>query len=431
MKLIIHRGTHEIGGSLVEVTSANTRIVLDVGLPLVDSQRQRFDRRVLHGKTAETLITEQVIPGVDGLFGPGNKVDAILLSHCHLDHVGLLRFASPDIPVWMSRGTGKMMNASAIFGGQYELTPTRVGTLMDRRPVQIGDFQITPYAVDHSCFGSVALLIDDGRHRLLYSGDLRFHGRKPGMLKSLIADAGPLNIDALIMEGTHFGTPRGRKKTEYELETEIAEHISGAPGLVLAAFSPIDVDRLVTYLKATMQTERTFVADGYAAYIMHLVKSEIPIPDPVNTKAVRIFCNEAFRRRKIKKLDQLFQPNSIELDEVLTEPSRYVMAFRPNMVELDFGGKLPGRVRCLYSYWKGYLEELDWKDLQQQITDVDGDIIAAHTSGHIFVDDLVRFVNSINPGTVIPIHTFEPNSFKDHFENVVTLEDGEEYLLDL
>jgi len=401
--------------------------MLDVGLQLVDDRRRRFDRRQLDGKTVEELVEEKLVPGVEGLFSPRGKVDAVLISHCHLDHVGLLEYSNPEISVWMSTGTSKMMNASSVFGGQYRLQRERQRTLKDRQPVQIGELTVTPFVVDHSCFGSMALLVDDGKQRLLYSGDLRFHGRKPGMLKSLIADVGPLAIDAMVMEGTHFGSPRGKRKTEYELESEIAGHISSAPSLVLAAFSPIDVDRLITYLKATMQTDRTFVVDAYAAYVMHMVKSEIPIPDPVNTEAVRIYFNAAFKRKKIAKLEELFQSNSIELTEVRQAPDQFVMAFRPNMVDLDFDGNLPGQARCLYSYWKGYLEENDWKQLQQQISAAGGDFVPAHTSGHIFVDDLVKFVSSINPKRVIPVHTFEPEAFKDHFDNVVILEDGESF----
>jgi ribonuclease J len=36
MNIVVHRGTHEIGGSCVEVSTAKTRIVVDFGLPLVD-----------------------------------------------------------------------------------------------------------------------------------------------------------------------------------------------------------------------------------------------------------------------------------------------------------------------------------------------------------------------------------------------------------
>ena len=43
LNLIIHRGTHEIGGSCVELATKNTRILIDIGLPLVDEEGQGFN----------------------------------------------------------------------------------------------------------------------------------------------------------------------------------------------------------------------------------------------------------------------------------------------------------------------------------------------------------------------------------------------------
>ena len=34
MKLIVHRGAHEIGGNCVEVSQNDSTIILDIGLPL-------------------------------------------------------------------------------------------------------------------------------------------------------------------------------------------------------------------------------------------------------------------------------------------------------------------------------------------------------------------------------------------------------------
>lgn len=100
------------------------------------------------------------------------------------------------------------------------------------------------------------------------------------------------------------------------------------------------------------------------------------------------------------------------------------MVFRPSMTDLDFAAKLPARCRCLYGHWKGYLSKPDWVELQQQIAQVGGDFMPAHVSGHIYIDDLIKFVRCVNARTVIPIHSFEPQMFREHFANVQVLSDG-------
>ena len=107
MKIIIHRGTHEIGGTCIEVISGQTRLILDVGLPLVNADRKPFDSKVIKGKTIEDLIAQKIAPNVPGLFTDGEAPDAILLSHSHLDHSGLLHLTRSEIPIYATSGASK------------------------------------------------------------------------------------------------------------------------------------------------------------------------------------------------------------------------------------------------------------------------------------------------------------------------------------
>ncbi len=94
MNLTIHRGTNEIGGSCVEISTANTRLLIDVGLPL--------DSNV---KTIDEL--NPFLPKIDG------KIDAVFISHYHQDHHGLLAGIDPSIPVYVSAGTEKMFGINS------------------------------------------------------------------------------------------------------------------------------------------------------------------------------------------------------------------------------------------------------------------------------------------------------------------------------
>jgi ribonuclease J len=74
------------------------------------------------------------------------------------------------------------------------------GLLVDRQPLELGPFKVTPFPVDHSAFDAYAVLVEAGGQRLFYSGDLRAHGRKAGVFERLLAE--PPTVDSLLLEGT-------------------------------------------------------------------------------------------------------------------------------------------------------------------------------------------------------------------------------------
>lgn len=429
MKLTIHRGTHEIGGNCLEIASNSGRIILDIGLPLFNEDREPHDTGALRRQTPKELRQSGVLPSVPGLFDDGPTVDAILLSHAHEDHTGLLRHSRADIPIYASVGTSKMMLAGAKFAGQPALPRERHRELASGQPVQIGNFTVTPFSVDHSIYGSQAFLIEAEGKTVLYSGDLRLHGRKPGMHRTLIEAVRDRSIDVLLMEGTHISHPDHRGPSEYDLEDQIADHIRSATGLVLASFSPQHVDRLVGFLRATKKTGRTFVADAYTAFVMHLIASETPVPRPESTERVKVFFprfyEESYRRKKLEGFVSLMSPARMGMEEIRSNPSRYVMLFRPSMLESDFGGILPSGTRCLYSRWTGYLDRLDWQPVRVALTEAAGDLIEVHTSGHIHFEGIRELVAQLSTKLVIPVHTFEPERFQSIAAKLRVLKDGE------
>ena len=114
MKATIHRGTHEIGGTLIELKSDKSRILLDAGYPLFLNGNPIDDN--LAKQPHEELLRLGVLPSIDGLYSwDSPSFDGIVISHAHLDHYGLLKYVHPDIPVYLSAGTQKLIEVSQLF----------------------------------------------------------------------------------------------------------------------------------------------------------------------------------------------------------------------------------------------------------------------------------------------------------------------------
>jgi len=163
MYITIHRGSHQIGGSCIELSTENTRILLDIGkaLPSLDET---------------TPVEIELLPGVKAIIDK-KVVDAVLISHSHGDRVGLIGQVNSKIPVYIGKAALHIYNTTALFtGGNALANPT---IFFDSgHPLIIGDFTVTPYLVDHSGYDAYGFVIEAGAKSVVYTGDFRDHGKR-------------------------------------------------------------------------------------------------------------------------------------------------------------------------------------------------------------------------------------------------------------
>jgi len=165
-----------------------TRIVVDVGMPLVTPSRSPFEWRRYKGLSQEQLVEQRILPAVDGLYNHQKpSVSAVILSHAHQDHYGFVRFLHPAIHLYMSLGTRSLVEVSNIFLGTG-VNLDQVETFVMWQPFRVGEFAVTPYLMDHSAPDAAAFLIEADGQRLFYTGDFRGHGRKRVLLERLLAN---------------------------------------------------------------------------------------------------------------------------------------------------------------------------------------------------------------------------------------------------
>ena len=87
MHIKIYRGTHQIGGCIVGVSTRQTRILIDMGKQLPDTKGNM---------PAENLSID-------------DSYYAVVFTHYHNDHVGLLEYIAKNIPLYIGQAAKEIL----------------------------------------------------------------------------------------------------------------------------------------------------------------------------------------------------------------------------------------------------------------------------------------------------------------------------------
>jgi ribonuclease J len=411
----IHRGQHEIGGMCIEVAADDgTRVLLDLGMPLTAPDGGDFPWGTPQRPTAE-LLAEGILRDVPGVF-PGDPtapgVAAIILSHSHLDHFGLAHHAHPAIPVYGSAGTIAILDVGRVFFPDAAL-PADLRCLPANETLRFGQLSVTAIPVDHAAPDSRALLCAADGQRLLYTGDLRAHGRTGFRFETMLKDERLHGVDWLLVEGTTLGSSGGTHglRSEAEVEEALVELARGeVEKLVAVAASGQNLDRLVSCFRAARRSDRLLVIDAYQAYVlMQLAPLSKNIPQ-VGWDGVRVsFAPHQVQRLKAAGLMDLAREMSskgrVSSDELAEDPGRYLLCMRASYGVTKLLGKVGAEhVTLVWSMWSGYWRR-DSSPLRRW---AEGHGIAAefvHSGGHAWPEDLRRLEDSLDAKRTVRVHT--------------------------
>ena len=415
MKAKIYRGAKEIGGTCLELTSDNGKILwIDLGAPL-----------------------DKKNPNVDYA---KNKVDALLISHPHQDHFGLMEEVGTDIPIYIGQLSLDLINATRIF---RDISPLKgnYNIIQAWKSFTVANtFKIIPYLTDHSTPEAFAFLIEADGKRVFYSGDFRATGRKSKVYDRMI-DKPPANIDLLFMEGTMMERTNHLYETEKSVEEAMLKIIKAQKNVSFVISSAQNIDRFVSLYRACKRANKYVVVDVYNAWVLDMARKQSDGIPGIEWKEVKVYDKESqLAKLKDNSFDEF--KSRVEKNKVgnliFKKPSDFVYFLRcPNK---HFVNRLKphGTMNVIYSQWVGYLKVEFKTDYTEEYNNLKNDSNIAfeviHTSGHATVPDLLTFAKAINPKKIVPIHTGFPETFKREFEkdgftNINLWEDGKAFLL--
>jgi len=310
VRIDFYGGVDEIGGNKILLGSNSTSIFLDFGMSFKKANDYFSEfLQPRKGNGIMDFVEMGLLPNINGIYRDdylrhsglnsteNRSVDGVLLSHAHMDHSAYIHHLRHDIPLFMTKDSQLILkvleDTSAVsFGETLEYKKTfhliekksldgfkrlsgndakleRVVNIVEPyKNFEIGNFTIRSAPVDHSLPGASAFIIENNDETIVYTGDLRFHGRKPEITNKFVKEAKKSNPNIMISEGTRIDNPS--TETEEDIEVNAKNLISDFKGLVIVNFPVRDLDRLLTFYKVAKDTDRTLVVNLKQAYMLKL-----------------------------------------------------------------------------------------------------------------------------------------------------------------
>ena len=391
MNIIIHRGTHQIGGSAIEISTASTRIILDFGNEL--SLDEKY--------TPINLDIEGVTKGLPDCNG-------IVISHYHMDHLGQLTSALPEIPLYM----GELSKEVAMISAEYQdknlyLRLLGANTFRGGEAFTIGDIRIRPLVIDHSAVDSYMFVIEAEGKRVLYTGDFRMHGLRHHILDQLV-NTYIGEVDVLITEGTSLSRDADKYISEAAVLDDISSYIQDGK-YVFVMCSSTNIDRIMGIWQ-NMPTDKVLICDAYQKRILDTVINNV------------YYESSLYRRHDSPLVLNKGSYPKYYMDHGFVSLVRGTENFISQIKEFP-----KDDVRIIYSMWTGYIEEnLALKTLLETYP-----TYICHASGHVSKDDLIKFIELVNPDAIIPVHTDNPERLEElvPHRNVYIVNDNEPFII--
>ncbi|MFX0028398.1 MAG: MBL fold metallo-hydrolase [Candidatus Hermodarchaeota archaeon] len=503
--ITVYDGAKTIGGNKIYINEKEKGLFLDFGMNFkkyslyfqeyLSSRGNRgiFDLIHLNLIPKLNIYRRDLIPSdLDISKFPKLTINAILLSHAHMDHFGNIGLLNSRYPIVLSPSTlailkGLLDCSKAMLGSDvayYSLKKQKTdGRILEtERNRDIGrnfictekisgefedyieervkkrttlekgnieylkesplDFEITPFEIDHSIFGSTAYLVS-GETTIAYTGDFRLHGEKGEYSEKFVNQA--KNASVLIIEGT-----RTAKEDISESEEIVFENCRRtaevAKGLIIADFSARNFERLETFQKIAIKLGRSLVIPSKDAYLLNALEKA----DGINRiKDLYIYNDLKSIKRNWETILLNDQPyiQTIDPKEISRDPENFIICFSyldmKNLLDIN-----PPTGTYIYSSSEAFEEESEFdfvrlnnwlnyfnfkiygfKIIEEKGKEKPIFTKGFHASGHASKKDLIWAIDTIDPEIIIPVHTDNPEWFKETYENAVMLEDGQTHKL--
>jgi len=413
LKIIPLGGLGEIGLNMMVIEYDDVIFIIDAGL--------MFPEEYMLG-------VDIVIPAMDYLLENRDKIQGIIITHAHEDHIGALPYLLKQIrlPVY---GTGFTLRII-----RNKLIEFKLNKYIDLNLVNPGEtLSIEPFVIEfirvsHSTIDGVGLAIKTPEGVIVHTGDFRISHNADKMRDTDISSFsrfGERGVLALLSDSTNVEIG-GYTMSEHEVAENLEKLIDAAKGRVIVALFASNVFRIQQVIDIAVKNKRKVIFNGRSMEQIVAVAMELGhIKCPDNT---------------ILGIKQIGKCSDEQVALITTgsqgEPMSALVRMASGMhkqIKIKKGDQvilsskhIPGNEKAIASIIN--------KLYRRGADVVYSKIAQIHTSGHAHKEELKLMLSLIKPKYFIPIHgeyrhlvmharLAEKQGLKK--QNVIVAEDGD------
>ena len=384
---------------------------------------------------AEHLGVDLILPDWRWLVSRRDDIEAVFLTHGHLDHIGALPYLMRDIgravPVYGTRLT--LAFVASILREWPDLPQADLREIVPGSTVEHDPFTVEVVQVSHSIPDGCAFAFTTPHGTIVHTGDIKLDQTPIDGLPTDLAHfarIGDRGVDLLLADSTNADVP-GHIPSERTVGSAIREALSHAEGLVVVASFASHVHRIQQILDEAEAFGRRPVFVGRSMVNNMAIARELGYLDFDPKREVAMEDIERHDRSELIVVSTGSQGEPFSALSLMGSGEHRHLALGEGDLVILASSLIPGNEQAVFR---------SINNLARRGVDVvHGGIAAVHVSGHAAADDLAILHNVLEPEYVIPVHG-EHRHMMAHRrvavatgcppEQVLVCEDGDRVLLE-
>ncbi|OKO93063.1 Metallo-beta-lactamase family protein, RNA-specific [Geobacillus proteiniphilus] len=407
-------GGEKIGGSSILISVKGHHILLDAGI---------------------YLEGENVIPNyalLDQLNISGHDIDALIITHAHIDHSAAAPYLHrkyPNMPIYATEETKQLMEviladlfkqyrAEEIGFDEADLYKTLEHIKCVRHsffiPSKDDEWKVTFYYAGH-ILGAVAVLLEIKGVSIFYTGDFSITDQKT--VKGMVLPSN-LHVDVLITENTYGSLPMNacmsRKEQEEQLIKQIKKVMDRGGNILIPAFALGRAQEIILILHEYFQSNRFFpffvYIDGLVVEVSHIYDSYLSLEG----KHVSLLTKGIWEARSF------YRQGSLEefIERVMSQGKNCIIASSGMLADGSASSRYAERIvsdKKSAIAFSGYVDEesaghsllnhqVNMVKLNGRLYAVEAEILSIRLSAHASREEVIKNAVSLNPSAVFLVH---------------------------